>query len=89
MRDLLNNCQKLLVELENYHGCGNKIRDALSNSSNNQLQIAAYNEVCPNVELILNFYNISNDIGMLLWPCLLSPPPHETQGSEWGSCRMS
>jgi hypothetical protein len=96
MQDLLNNCQRLLAELEKYHGCGNKIRDALSNSTNNQLQIAAYNEVCPNIELILSFYNISNEIGLSIG-CFgshlpLSPislPPIDLRDQGWGTIKSA
>jgi hypothetical protein len=64
MNDLLQNCQQILTEIENYHGCGNKIKDALSNSTNSRLQILAYNEVCPNIEIISQFYNLANRIGL-------------------------
>lgn len=64
LKDLLQNCQQMLTEIENYHGCGNKIKDALSNSTDSRLQILAYNEVCPNIEIISQFYNLANQIGL-------------------------
>mmetsp|Transcript_14957 Transcript_14957/g.15691 ORF Transcript_14957/g.15691 Transcript_14957/m.15691 type:complete len:290 (-) Transcript_14957:698-1567(-) len=62
-KDLIENSKQLLISLENYHGCGIKIRDALSNSNDDQLQRDAYNAVCPNIEIISRFHNFSTEVG--------------------------
>lgn len=62
-KDLIENSKQLLSDLENYHGCGIKIRDALSNSADDHLQREAYNAVCPNIEIISRFHNFSTEVG--------------------------
>lgn len=55
----LQRLRKTLIDVDKYHGCGEVIRLALSNPSNEEHQKNAFLQICPNVSTIQNFYNLA------------------------------
>lgn len=60
---LLNRGRIAIDKIKAYHGCGNIIRNALSDSKNQILQESSFQGVSRNIEDILLFYNLSVEIG--------------------------
>ena len=55
------------TELEKYSGAEEHIRQAISNSSNEALQEAAWQAVCPLVQKLKSFHMFSGEVGTCLW----------------------
>jgi len=53
-----------ITKIRQYTGCANLIRIALSDSKDIMLQKKSFEGVSPNVNEILNFYNLSQEIGI-------------------------
>jgi hypothetical protein len=61
--DLIVQAKQAITQLENYHGCGDSIRLALSNSRDDNQQRDSFRSVSSNITTISQFYNISNAVG--------------------------
>ena len=64
VNDVLIACRSMLDDLNNYKGCGEVIREALSNSTNQETQKRAYTVVSPNIARIQKYYTLSSEISM-------------------------
>mmetsp|Transcript_36538 Transcript_36538/g.68059 ORF Transcript_36538/g.68059 Transcript_36538/m.68059 type:complete len:300 (+) Transcript_36538:80-979(+) len=58
----LSEARNLLKDLVNYHGNGESIRVALSNSQDVDLQRESFSNLCPNIDVIARFHRLSVDI---------------------------
>jgi len=69
---VLNKSKDILAELEAYSGAGDFIRHAISNPNSEDLQVAAWNAVCPLVTKLKTFYDYSSEVETALPELLTS-----------------
>jgi len=87
VQEVLVKSKDILHQLRTYKGAGNEIREAITNSKNENLQIKAWQTVVPLVERLVAFYEFSLEIEkivpeilMVLCSGNLTPREHlETQ----------